>query len=84
MALDEELGGGGRCERLIVDDVARAHSATAKRLAGIAVHALSEMHWPDGTGNIEGPDGMFGVVIPGSTVRNLVRRTLADAVPRAS
>ena len=36
MALDEELGGGGRWDRLIVDDAARAHRETARRLAGAA------------------------------------------------
>jgi len=83
MALDEELGGHGRWDRLIVDDAARAHRETARRLAGAALRALTSLDWPDVSGRIEGPDGTVGVVIPGATVRGMVRRTLAASSSRA-
>ena len=79
MALDEELGGHGRWDRLIVDDAARAHRQTARRLADAALRAIMDLDWPDVSGKIEGSDGIVGVVIPGPTVRNLVRRTISDA-----
>lgn len=77
MALDEELGGGGRWDRLVVDDTARAHRDTARRLAGAALRALTDLDWPDVSGRIDGPDGTVAPVIPGPTVRNLVRRSIA-------
>jgi hypothetical protein len=48
-------------------------------LAGAALRAPTELDWPDVTGRIESPEGMVGIVIPGETVRNLVRQTLNAA-----
>ena len=79
-ALDEELGGHGRWERLIVDAPAQMHREQSKRLARAALAALQDFEWPNLKLRTETPDGPMGIVLSGRTVQKVVRTTISAAL----
>ena len=80
VAVDEGFGRHGQWDRLVVDQETQAHRQDLKKVARLALSAMSDLDWPDLSAKAVSLDGTIAVMIPAETVQSMVRRTIAAAL----